>query len=95
MESREHKIILINAIPSFAIAFALSTFLASGTIAESHIDHTFAFPQAFIILVTWLIGLLIGLLTKRILVSVPIMYLSFATIYIYFFIRFMRSPSYS
>ncbi|RQW22362.1 hypothetical protein EH196_00650 [Bacillus sp. C1-1] len=83
MKSREHKIILINAIPSFIIAFAVSMLLASGTIAENDTDHAFVFPQAFIILVTWFLGLLIGLLTRRIVVSVPIMYLSFVTIYIY------------
>ncbi|AIC92743.1 hypothetical protein [Shouchella lehensis] len=56
MKSQEHTIILINAIPSFIIAFAVSMFLTSGTITEKDTDHAFVFPQAFIILLHGCLG---------------------------------------
>ncbi|UTR06131.1 hypothetical protein MM326_18960 [Alkalihalobacillus sp. LMS6] len=84
MKTRARKIILINAVPSFLIALLLSMFLAQGGIAENYSGETFVFPQAFIILGTWFLGLVIGLLTQNIVLSVPIMYGSFVPIYVYF-----------
>lgn len=76
MKERDQRKILINAIPSFVIAFFVSSFFASGTIGENYTDSYFVAPLFFIILLVWFIGLILGLVTKNVLLSVPLMYLS-------------------
>ncbi|GAF17091.1 hypothetical protein JCM19046_1570 [Bacillus sp. JCM 19046] len=67
---------MLNAIPSLILALFVSTFFASGGIAENYTDSYFVAPFFFIILLVWLIGLILGLVTKNVLLSVPLMYLS-------------------
>lgn len=76
MKSKELRILIINAIPSFILALIISTFFASGGIAENYTGDTWPSPQFFLILLIWLVGLLLGIRTKVLLLSLPLMYLA-------------------
>ncbi|GAF66054.1 putative SAM-dependent methyltransferase [Bacillus sp. TS-2] len=81
--SKKQKIIIINAIPSLIIAFVVSLFFATGGIGENFTNKFIIEPSFFLIIVIWFLGLLIGLLTKKVLISVFIMYFA---VFIAFFI---------
>lgn len=58
---------IINAVLTGVVVILISTFFASGGIAENYTDQTFVAPEFFSILVIWGIGasLAVGMFLKN------------------------------
>ncbi|MFS0752399.1 hypothetical protein [Oceanobacillus sp. 1P07AA] len=52
-------LIIINLIVCGFLAFAITLFFASGTIAENYTDQTFVAPEYFFILLIWFLGVVL------------------------------------
>ncbi|WP_054707928.1 hypothetical protein [Bacillus sp. JCM 19041] len=82
MNFKETKIILINAILSGIILLIISTFLASGFIADNYSGTTWPVLQFISFLLMWLLGLLLGLFLRINWLSLSLMYTAPITGYI-------------
>jgi len=69
--------IVFHTVFSGIIALFVSTFFASGTIAENYTDDTFVAPFFFFVLAIWLVGVLfLFLFPRKFHTSINIMWLS-------------------